>query len=71
MGEWIELEAKGAHSKAYLAVPPAGSGPGVILCHAWWGLNSCFQDFCDRLANDGFVVLAVWIIAQHLMQFDF
>jgi carboxymethylenebutenolidase len=44
--------------RGYLALPPGGAGPGVVVLHAWWGLNSFFQGFCDRLAREGFVVLA-------------
>ena len=42
----------------YTAVPATGSGPGVILLHAWWGLNACFKRTCDRLAEAGFVAMA-------------
>jgi carboxymethylenebutenolidase len=42
----------------YLAVPPSGKGAGVLVLHAWWGLNDFFRDFCDRLAQEGFVALA-------------
>lgn len=42
----------------YLAVPPSGSGPGVLVAHAWWGLNDFFVALCDRLASEGFVALA-------------
>jgi carboxymethylenebutenolidase len=42
----------------YLALPDAGSGPGVLVLHSWWGLNPVFRDVCDRLAADGFVALA-------------
>jgi len=42
----------------YLAVPPSGSGPGVLVLHAWWGLNEFFVGLCDRLAQAGFVALA-------------
>ena len=42
----------------YLAVPQSGTGPGVLVLHAWWGLNDFFREFCDRLANAGFVALA-------------
>jgi carboxymethylenebutenolidase len=43
---------------AYLAFPPDGSGPGVLVLHAWWGLTDFFQAFCDRLAAKGYVVMA-------------
>jgi carboxymethylenebutenolidase len=42
----------------YLAVPKSGSGMGVLVLHAWWGLNATFRRFCDRLAGEGFVALA-------------
>ena len=55
MGSWIELESGG---RAWLALPPAGEGPGVLALHAWWGLNATFRHLADRLAAEGFVVLA-------------
>lgn len=42
----------------YLAVPRSGNGAGVLVLHAWWGLNDFVRDFCDRLAQEGFVALA-------------
>ena len=42
----------------YLAVPKSGAGAGVLVLHAWWGLNDFFKDFCQRLASEGFVALA-------------
>jgi carboxymethylenebutenolidase len=42
----------------YLAVPQSGKGPGVLVLHAWWGLNGFFRSLCDRLAQEGFVALA-------------
>ncbi|MBC7805772.1 MAG: dienelactone hydrolase family protein [Akkermansiaceae bacterium] len=42
----------------YLAVPASGSGPGVLVLHAWWGMNEFFIELCDRLASEGFVALA-------------
>lgn len=47
-----------AAGPAYLALPPAGSGPGVLVLHAWWGLTPVFRDLCERLAAAGFVALA-------------
>ncbi len=43
---------------AYLAEPSQGSGPGVLVLHAWWGLTEPFRQVCDRLAEAGFVALA-------------
>jgi carboxymethylenebutenolidase len=42
----------------YLAVPQSGKGAGVLVLHAWWGLNDFFRGFCDRLAQEGFAALA-------------
>jgi dienelactone hydrolase len=43
---------------AYLVAPEAGSGPGVLVLHSWWGLTPFFRNVCDRLADAGFVALA-------------
>ena len=42
----------------YLAIPPTGKGPGVLVLHASWGLNDTIKAFCRRLAQSGFVALA-------------
>jgi carboxymethylenebutenolidase len=47
-----------SQAKGYLAIPPTGKGPGVLVLHAWWGLNDFFRGFCDKLSQEGFVVLA-------------
>jgi len=44
--------------RGYLALPPSGAGPGILILHAWWGLNEFFVELCDRLAKEGFVALA-------------
>src|SRR5437763_6271431 len=53
-----EFQADGRTISAYLAVPEHGSGPGVLVLHAWWGLTDPFRQVCDRLAEAGFVALA-------------
>lgn len=42
----------------YLAAPRAGNGRGVLVLHAWWGLNEGIQAVCSRLSNEGFVAFA-------------
>ncbi len=51
----IELTVNDKKVKAYLA---DGSGPGILLLHAWWGLKPFFKQVCDRIAEQGFTVLA-------------
>ena len=44
--------------QGFLAVPPSGNGPGVLVLHAWWGLNDTIKAFCTQLAQSGFVAFA-------------
>jgi carboxymethylenebutenolidase len=44
--------------QGFLAVPSTGKGPGVLVLHAWWGLNDTIKAFCTRLATAGFVAFA-------------
>src|SRR3989475_2868115 len=53
-----EFQADGRTISAYLAVPEHGSGPGVLVLHAWWGLTEPFRQVCDRLPEAGFVAVA-------------
>ncbi len=53
-----EFQADGRTISAYLAEPSHGTGPGVLVLHAWWGLTEPFRHVCDRLAEAGFVALA-------------
>jgi carboxymethylenebutenolidase len=39
-----------AQPEGFLAVPPGGNGPGVLVLHAWWGLNETMKDFCTKLS---------------------
>jgi len=42
----------------FLAVPLSGKGRGVLVLHAWWGLNDTIKKFCTRLAGEGFTAFA-------------
>jgi carboxymethylenebutenolidase len=54
----IQLNVNGKSVTADLALPASGKGPGVLVLHAWWGLNPFFKNLCAQLAEQGFVVLA-------------
>ena len=50
---------KGAAAEGELAEPSGdGRGPAVVLLQEWWGLNDHIRDLCERLAREGFLVLA-------------
>lgn len=44
--------------QGFLAVPPTGKGRGVLVLHAWWGLNNTIEAVCTRLAEAGFIAFA-------------
>jgi len=58
MGETIRIHAAGGGANAYLAPAQPWPGPPVLLLHPWWGLNQAIRDLADRLAGDGFSVMA-------------
>lgn len=42
-----------------LATPePGTTGPGLVLCHEWYGITDVVRAHCDRFAAEGFVTLA-------------
>jgi len=42
----------------FLAKPKSNLRGGILVLHAWWGLNDFFKDFCNHLAKEGYIVLA-------------
>ena len=57
----MDIEATrrdGSGLPAYLAVPSNGSGPGLLVLHAYWGLTAHYRRMCNWLAAEGFVALA-------------
>lgn len=57
-GQDLTFNVNGKPVGGYLALPSQSDAPGVIVLHAWWGLNSFFKSLCDRLAQEGFVAFA-------------
>ena len=54
MGEMVRFPMNGESGGGYLAVPAAGSGPGVVVIQEWWGLVDHIKAVADRLAAAGF-----------------
>ena len=42
-----------------ISIPTSGTGPGVLVIQEWWGLVPHIVDVTRRLADAGFVALAV------------
>jgi carboxymethylenebutenolidase len=58
MGQMTRLQAAAGDTDTYLAPAQPAPGPAVLLLHTWWGLNEDMRDLADRLAGDGFTVMA-------------
>ena len=52
---WIDIAPGFA---GYLALPPSGQGPGLVLWQEIFGVNAHIQAVAEQYALDGFVVLA-------------
>ena len=57
-GKEITFDVNGQPAGGYLALPDQSNAPGVLVLHAWWGLNPIFKQLCDRLAAEGFAAFA-------------
>ena len=58
MAGFETIEAGGTTSRLYAAGDARPGTPGVVLFHAWWGLNDDVVAYADRLAAAGFAVVA-------------
>lgn len=45
-------------SEHYFSKPVTPTGRGILVLHAWWGLNSFIRGICDRLSQQGYLALA-------------
>lgn len=56
---WIRVDSPGGGTfEAYLSLPPAGRGPGIVLVQEIFGVNAHIRGVADQYAMDGFVVIA-------------
>jgi carboxymethylenebutenolidase len=58
MANTVEFRSNGGTASGYLALPPAGRGPGVLVIQEWWGVDPSLKETTDRLGAAGFVALA-------------
>ncbi|HPT19729.1 MAG TPA: dienelactone hydrolase family protein [Methanothrix sp.] len=58
-GESVNLSSGGLVYPTYLAAPRAeGKWPGIVMIHSFNGLEPGYLTIADRLAGEGFVVIA-------------
>lgn len=57
-GQMVSFPSNGTSAEGYLALPPGGKGPGVIVIQEWWGLVPHIKAVADRFAAQGYVALA-------------
>lgn len=66
MGQTIQIHAANGAFNAYLATPPSGKGPGIVLCQEIFGVNATMRAVADYYAEEGYTVLVpdlFWRIA--------
>src|SRR5215468_3304317 len=51
----------GGETVAGMLYTPSGSGPfpGIVVIHEWWGLNDWVKEQASKLADQGYVALAL------------
>lgn len=58
MGNKVQFPSNGHTCDGYMALPPSGSGPAVVVIQEWWGLVRHIEDLVDRFAHAGFIAIA-------------
>jgi carboxymethylenebutenolidase len=56
--QWIDIDSTAGRFGAYLATPPAGRGPGLLLLQEIFGINPHIRGVAEQYALAGFSVLA-------------
>ncbi|HEX5682402.1 MAG TPA: dienelactone hydrolase family protein [Ideonella sp.] len=56
--QWIDVPSSDGSFGAYLALPPAGRGPGLLLLQEIFGVNEHIRGVAEQYALAGFVVTA-------------
>lgn len=57
------------NARGFLAKPASGGPyPGVVMIHEWWGLNDNIRNEAQKLAREGYTVLAVDLYERKVAQ---
>jgi carboxymethylenebutenolidase len=67
---WTTVTGSAGPFDAYLALPPAGNGPGLLLLQEIFGVNEHIRTVAEQYALDGFVVLAPDVFWQQQRRLD-
>lgn len=63
--EWIDVATGAGTMAAWLAVPPAGRGPGLLLLQEIFGVNPHIRAVAEQYALAGFTVIAPDLFWRH------
>ena len=58
MGTFETIEGAGTTARLYVPGNIRRGAPGVVVLHPWWGLNDDVIAYSDRLAGEGYAVVA-------------
>lgn len=53
----IRIPSKDGEFGAYIALPPGGKGPGIVVIQEIFGVNAAMRATCDWLATMGFIAV--------------
>ena len=67
---WTTIDGSAGSFDAWLVLPPAGSGPGLLLLQEIFGVNAPIRAVAEQYALDGFVVLAPDVFWQQQRRLD-
>jgi carboxymethylenebutenolidase len=56
-GQTVTVKGPDGSFSAYLASPPAGRGPGIVLIQEIFGVNAVMRELADEYATAGFFAL--------------
>ena len=54
-GQDVVIDNSTPEFKAYLSLPPSGTGPGLVILQEIFGVNAVMRGLCDQFAAAGFV----------------